>query len=129
MTRLSHFLSLAALAAATSAQAAELPAEIKQAGTLKLTVNSTYAPMEYRDPASNELVGLDIDLANELAKRLGFAGYTLREVAVNSHLGGPIQPRVMAMEMAKAASADAPVPIEAGKTSVVVNVSGSVQLK
>jgi len=71
MTRLSYFLALAALAAATSAQAAELPAEIKQAGTLKLTVNSTYAPMEYRDPASNELVGLDIDLANELAKRLG----------------------------------------------------------
>jgi polar amino acid transport system substrate-binding protein len=27
--------------------------------------------MEYRDPATNELVGLDIDLANELAKRLG----------------------------------------------------------
>src|SRR4051794_29123153 len=55
----------------TAAQAAELPDAIKQAGTLRLTVNSTYAPMEYRDPASNELVGLDIDLANELAKRLG----------------------------------------------------------
>ncbi|MGD5476697.1 transporter substrate-binding domain-containing protein, partial [Xanthomonas citri pv. citri] len=55
----------------TSAQAAELPAEIKQAGALKLTVNSTYAPMEYRDPATNELVGIDVDLANELAKRLG----------------------------------------------------------
>lgn len=71
MTSLSHFLAFAALAVVTSAQAAELPAEIKQAGTLKLTVNSTYAPMEYRDPATNELVGLDIDLANELAKRLG----------------------------------------------------------
>jgi len=71
MTRLSYFLGIAALAAATSAQAAELPAEIKQAGALKLTVNSTYAPMEYRDPATNELVGLDVDLANELAKRLG----------------------------------------------------------
>ncbi|MBY9039656.1 transporter substrate-binding domain-containing protein, partial [Pseudomonas fluorescens] len=71
MTRLSHFIAVAALAAVTSAQAAELPAEIKQAGALKLTVNSTYAPMEYRDPATNELVGLDVDLANELAKRLG----------------------------------------------------------
>ena len=71
MTRLSYFLGIAALAAMTSAQAAELPAEIKQAGAFKLTVNSTYAPMEYRDPATNELVGLDIDLANELAKRLG----------------------------------------------------------
>ena len=55
----------------TGAYAAELPDAIKQAGTLRLTVNSTYAPMEYRDPASNELVGLDIDLAGELAKRLG----------------------------------------------------------
>ncbi|MET4276834.1 polar amino acid transport system substrate-binding protein [Bradyrhizobium sp. F1.2.2] len=71
MTRLSYFLGIAALVAVTSAQAAELPAEIKQAGALKLTVNSTYAPMEYRDPATNELVGVDVDLANELAKRLG----------------------------------------------------------
>src|SRR5206468_5884042 len=71
MTRLSLSLGLAALAAVASAQAAELPAEIKQAGALKLTVNSTYAPMEYHDPATNELKGLDIDLANELAKRLG----------------------------------------------------------
>jgi len=65
------FAGCAALASFVSVQAAELPAEIKQAGTLRLTVNATYAPMEYRDPASNELVGLDIDLAGELAKRLG----------------------------------------------------------
>lgn len=87
---------------------------------------------EERAKAEAEAQGQAIDnfkqRADELAKRLGFAGYTLREVAVNSHLGGPIRPRVMAMEAAKMA-ADAPVPIEAGKTSVVVNVSGSVQLK
>ncbi|MEZ2142746.1 ABC transporter substrate-binding protein [Bradyrhizobium sp. DN5] len=71
MTRPSLFLGLAAFAAAASVRAGELPAEIKQTGALKLTVNSTYAPMEYRDPKTNELVGLDIDLANELAKRLG----------------------------------------------------------
>ena len=71
MTRLSIVLGAAVLAASAFVQAAELPGEIKQAGTLRLTVNSTYAPMEYRDPATNELVGLDIDLANELAKRLG----------------------------------------------------------
>ncbi|WP_431276339.1 SIMPL domain-containing protein [Variovorax ureilyticus] len=87
---------------------------------------------EERAKAETEAQGQAIDnfkqRADELAKRLGFAGYTLREVAVNSHLGGPIRPRVMAMEAAKMA-ADAPLPIEAGKTSVVVNVSGSVQLK
>jgi polar amino acid transport system substrate-binding protein len=71
MTRLSFSLGFAALLAITTAEAAELPESIKQAGTLRLTVNSTYAPMEYRDPSTNQLVGLDIDLANELAKRLG----------------------------------------------------------
>src|SRR3954469_544301 len=71
MIRLWFSAGFAAIVVLTSAQAAELPEVIKQAGTLRLTVNSTYAPMEYRDPATNQLVGLDIDLANELAKRLG----------------------------------------------------------
>ena len=71
MKCLSFCIGFAALLTFTTAQAAELPESIKQAGVLRLTVNSTYAPMEYRDPATNELVGLDIDLANELAKRLG----------------------------------------------------------
>jgi predicted secreted protein len=66
--------------------------------------------------------------ATELARGFGFAGYTLREVSVNANEGGPIRPRMMAAQ-AKAFAADAPVPVEAGKTSVVVNVSGSVQLK
>lgn len=67
--------------------------------------------------------------ATELAKGFGFTGYTLREVSVNSNdQGGPVRPRAMAME-AKSFSSDAPVPVEAGKTTVLVNVSGSVQLK
>ena len=66
--------------------------------------------------------------AIELAKGFGFAGYTLREVSVNANEGGPIQPRMMAMQ-AKSLSADMAVPVEAGKTTVVVNVSGAVQLK
>jgi polar amino acid transport system substrate-binding protein len=71
MTRLSFSVGLAALLAIATAEAPELPDTIKQAGVLRLTVNSTYAPMEYRDPTTNQLVGLDIDLANELAKRPG----------------------------------------------------------
>ncbi|MET0544579.1 MAG: SIMPL domain-containing protein [Variovorax sp.] len=66
--------------------------------------------------------------AEELAKGFGFGGYTLREVSVNSNQGDIGRPRMMAAP-AKAMSSDAAVPIEAGKTSVVVNVSGSVQLK
>lgn len=67
--------------------------------------------------------------AGELAKGFGFNGYTLREVSVHAQEPGiPPRPRMMAME-AKAASADAPMPVEAGKSAVMVNVSGSVQLR
>ncbi|QNK73163.1 SIMPL domain-containing protein [Variovorax sp. PAMC28562] len=66
--------------------------------------------------------------AGELAKDFGFAGYSLREVSVNANQASPMRPRMMAME-AKSMASDSAVPVEAGKTSVVVNVSGSVQLK
>ncbi|MBS0343951.1 MAG: SIMPL domain-containing protein [Proteobacteria bacterium] len=65
--------------------------------------------------------------ASALAKDFGFVGYGLREVSVNADHAGPM-PRVMAMK-ASAPGADAAVPVEPGKASVVVNVSGSVQLK
>lgn len=67
--------------------------------------------------------------ATEIARSFGFAGYTLREVNVsaNEQDFSP-RPRMMAMQ-AKVATADAPVPVEAGKASVVIIVSGTVQLK
>jgi len=52
-------------------RAGELPAAVKASGTLHLSINAIYPPMEYKDPASNQLVGLDIDLGEALAKRLG----------------------------------------------------------
>jgi predicted secreted protein len=49
--------------------------------------------------------------ASEIARGFGFAGYTLREVSVNSNdQGTPPRPRMMAME-AKAALSDTPVPV------------------
>lgn len=66
--------------------------------------------------------------AVELAKDFGFAGYSLREVSVNANQASPMRPRMMAME-AKSMASDSAVPVEAGKASVVVTVSGSVQLK
>jgi predicted secreted protein len=67
--------------------------------------------------------------AGEVAKCFGFGGYALREVAVNAgDQGVSPRPRMMAMA-AKAMSSDEAVPVEAGKSSVVVTVSGSVQLK
>jgi predicted secreted protein len=67
--------------------------------------------------------------AGEIAKDFGFTGYTLREVSVNANDQGFVpRPRMMAME-AKAMSADAAVPVEAGRSTVLVTVAGSVQLK
>jgi predicted secreted protein len=65
--------------------------------------------------------------ANEVSRSFGFSSYTLREVAINANDQGPVRPRMMAME-AKAADSS-PVPVEAGKSTVMVNVSGSVQMK
>ena len=67
--------------------------------------------------------------AGELAKSFGFASYSLREVSVSGHDQAPApRMRMMAMD-AKVASSEAAVPVEAGKSTVTVTVSGSVQLK
>ena len=67
--------------------------------------------------------------AADIAKSFGFAAYTLREVAVNTGDQGYVpRPRVMAME-SKSSMIDVAVPVEAGKATVTVTVSGSVQLK
>ena len=68
--------------------------------------------------------------AADLSRGFGFANYSLREVSVNSNEMSPgPRPRAMAMEAKSAAYSDAPVPVEAGKAQVVVNVSGSVQMR
>lgn len=67
--------------------------------------------------------------AAEVAKAFGFAGYTLREVAVSaSDSGFQPRPRMMAAQ-ARGELADASVPVEAGKSTVMVTVSGSVQMR
>jgi predicted secreted protein len=88
---------------------------------------------EQRAKVEGEAQGMAIERfkakAADLAKGFGFSGYGLREVAVNSNdQGFTPRPRMMAME-AKAAQADMPVPVEAGKSIVTVTVSGSVQLR
>ncbi len=67
--------------------------------------------------------------ALEVSKNFGFTGYTLREVSINAN-DQSFQPRPRAMVlMAKSAESDVPVAVEAGKTTVLVNVSGSVQMR
>ena len=67
--------------------------------------------------------------AADIARDFGFGGYTLREVSVNANgQSYYAEPRAMAMQ-SKAMAADAPVPVEAGRSTVAVTVTGSVQLK
>jgi predicted secreted protein len=67
--------------------------------------------------------------AGDIAKGFGFSGFTLREVSVNAQdMGMAPMARMLSKEGA-ATSADAPLPVEAGKSAVTVNVSGSVQLR
>jgi polar amino acid transport system substrate-binding protein len=54
-----------------AAMAQSLPAPRPAEKVVRIAVNGTYPPMESVDPATNKLVGFDIDLGEELAKRLG----------------------------------------------------------
>lgn len=67
--------------------------------------------------------------ASDIAKNFGFSSYSLRQVSVTANdQGYNPRPRMMAMA-AKTESSDSSIPVEAGKSIVQVNVSGSVQMK
>ena len=88
---------------------------------------------EQRAKVEGEAQTLAIDRfkakAAELARGFGFGGYTLREVAVNANEPG-FTPRMrMAAQDAKVSSAESAVPVEPGQSTVMVTVSGSVQLR
>ena len=70
-TRLASLCLAGFLAFGGAASASDLPAAIKQSGILHVSVNAIYPPMEYEDPATGTLTGLDVDLGNAIAKRLG----------------------------------------------------------
>ena len=57
-------------------------ASIKQKGKIVVGVKADYKPFGYTDP-SGKIVGLEIDLANDIAKRLGVAIELVPVVAAN----------------------------------------------
>jgi len=65
--------------------------------------------------------------AADYAKQFGYGGYAVREVSVAS--GEPNVPSPMPRVRAMAASSDEALPVEPGKGTVTVSVSGSVQMK
>jgi len=62
---------LSSLMSCGFAVAAELPAGIKEKGEIVVAIMPNYPPMDFKDPATNKLTGLDYDLGNALAERLG----------------------------------------------------------
>lgn len=67
--------------------------------------------------------------AAQLAKQFGYAGYTLREVSVQSGSeGGGPRPVAYRAKAEMSMAADAPVPVEPGKGTISATVNGTVQL-
>jgi len=53
------------------ALAAEAPPSIKSKGQITAAIMPNYPPMDFKDPATNKLTGLDYDLGNAIAERMG----------------------------------------------------------
>ncbi len=64
-------LSAALCVTAFAAGAQELPAAIKQRGTIIAAVIPNYPPLEMKNPQTGELTGFDIELGNAIAAKLG----------------------------------------------------------
>lgn len=93
---------------------------------------SREAQAQVQERAQAQAVEAFRQRAQQLAKQFGFSSYSLREVSVNSQGLGPMV-RMQAMPaaargMVAKAEMDA-LPVEAGRTQVVVEISGSVQLQ
>src|SRR4029450_12023886 len=76
-------IAVIAMACAGSAAAqSDTLASVKQKGKLVVGVKADYKPFGYTDP-SGKIVGLEIDLANDVAKRLGVQIELVPVVAAN----------------------------------------------
>ena len=79
---------------------------------------------------TGEAIALFRQQASAAAQAFGYSSYSIREVNVGQN---GVAPRPMMMMSARVMGADAkaaaPLPLEAGTSTVSVNVSGSVQMK
>ncbi|OON62549.1 cystine ABC transporter substrate-binding protein [Massilia sp. KIM] len=59
------------LLSAPGAMAAELLAQAKARGTLRIAMEGTYPPFNFKDPKTGQLAGYDVDVARLVAGKLG----------------------------------------------------------
>jgi len=71
-----------AFAAGTVAQAQDTLAKIKQRGTIVVGVKNDYKPWGYLDP-SGKIIGMEIDLVDEIAAKLGVKVEMIPVIAAN----------------------------------------------
>jgi len=67
-------LLMAAVAGAALAQpahAADLLDKVKSSGTLRIALEGTYPPFNFKDPKTGQLTGYDVDVARLVAAKLG----------------------------------------------------------
>lgn len=84
---------LAALPAAAQTGSPPLPPEIAARKTLTIALFAAFPPMAYKVPETNTLTGVDVDLATDIARRLGVGlawQDTSYESAVNSLATGRV---------------------------------------
>jgi polar amino acid transport system substrate-binding protein len=82
--KISRWLSAGLLALVASAAWAQVDtiASVKQKGKIVVGVKADYKPFGYTDP-SGKIVGFEIDLANDIARRLGVSIELIPVIAAN----------------------------------------------
>jgi predicted secreted protein len=88
---------------------------------------------EQREKVETEVVAQAISRyrarATDYSRQFGYAGYTIGEVGINTADDGPDRPVPMMMRAKPmAAAVDEALPVEAGKATVSVTVSGTIQM-
>jgi predicted secreted protein len=114
----------------------DFAAASKLAGSLSSQMqvsNVTFSlSTEARDATQKKLSGEAIAAFRQKAANasaaFGFGGYTIREVSVSGGESTPPRPMMMARMAAAPMAKTTDVPLEAGDSTVTVNVNGSVQM-
>lgn len=113
----------------------DLPAVAQLVGRLNtLTVArvgfslSREARERVEEEATQQAIARFRSRAEAYSRQFGFAGYQIREVQVGLQDAPVMMARAPMMRATAAPAADDALPVEAGKTTVSVTVSGSVQM-
>ncbi len=70
-TRITMLAAIFVIGGVAPAFPQSVPARIKDAGKIVIATNPNYAPITFKDPATNILMGFDIDLGTAIANELG----------------------------------------------------------